>query len=129
MGLARFLQKLQQVSVDSIRFSCGDAMSAARIVDLLCPADQFGRLLRRDRHRNNLVVLAVKQQGRDIELLEILREVGFLVELDLAPKILATMVKSIHTTLGTDMSSALSVPLEGIAEPRPRELETGGNLY
>jgi hypothetical protein len=48
----------------------------ARVVDLLGALDEPGRLLRRVLHGDDLVVLAVEHQSRDIELLQVLREIG-----------------------------------------------------
>ena len=51
-------------------------MRRARIVDFLRALDQPRRFPRRILDGNDLVVLAVHDQGRDIELLEVLGEIG-----------------------------------------------------
>jgi len=52
----------------------GDAVRRAGIVDVLRALDEPDRLHRRVLHGNDLVVLAVKHEGRDIELLQVLGE-------------------------------------------------------
>jgi hypothetical protein len=48
----------------------------AWIVDFLGAFDELGRFLGRVLDRYDLVVLAVEHQRRDVELLEVLSEVG-----------------------------------------------------
>src|SRR5262249_50310399 len=69
-------QEGQQVGVDLILMGRGEAVWRTGIVDLLRALDEPGRLPSRVLHRDDLVVLAVQDQGRDIELLEVLGEIG-----------------------------------------------------
>ena len=57
----------QQVSVDLILMRGSEAVRRARIVDFLRALDESGRFHRRVLDGNDLVVLAVHDQGRDIE--------------------------------------------------------------
>ena len=84
----------QQVSIDLILMCDGKAMRGARIVDFLCAPDQSCCLQPRDLYRNDLVVLAVYDQDRNINLLEILSEIGFKEGLESFVDILET---SFHT--------------------------------
>ena len=68
-------QERQQVGVDLILMRGRKAVRCARIVDFLCAPDESCRLHRRVLHGNDLVVLAVYDQGRNIDLLEILGEI------------------------------------------------------
>jgi hypothetical protein len=69
-------QEAQQVSVDLILMRGRKAVRCTRIVDFLRAPDESGRLHRRVLDGNDLVVLAVHDQGRDIDLLEVLGEIG-----------------------------------------------------
>ncbi len=69
-------QEGQQVGVDLILMRGREAVRCARIVDFLRALDEPGRFLRRVLDGNDLVALTVHDQGRDIELLEVLGEVG-----------------------------------------------------
>ncbi len=53
-----------------------EAVRRARIIDFLRALDEPGRFLRRVLDGNDLVVLTVHDQGRDVELLEVLGEIG-----------------------------------------------------
>ena len=53
-----------------------EAVRCARIVDFPRALDELGRFLRRVLDGNNLVVLTMHNQGWDIELLEVLGEIG-----------------------------------------------------
>ena len=64
-------QEGQQVGVDLILMRGREAVRCARIVDFLCAPDELNRLHRRVLNGNDLVVLAVHDQGRDIDLLEV----------------------------------------------------------
>ncbi|EGJ73767.1 putative bromoperoxidase [Streptomyces sp. Tu6071] len=72
------LEELQEVLVELLLVARdeGDAMGAA-LVDLEFGAgDELGRLLAGGLERDDLVVVAVHDEGGDVELLEILVEVG-----------------------------------------------------
>src|SRR6185369_8756730 len=70
------LDEGEQIRVDLILMRGGDAVRRARVVDLLRALDELGRLPGRVFHRNDLVVLAVKDQSRYIKLPEVRGEVG-----------------------------------------------------
>src|SRR5688500_13949850 len=70
------LDEGEQVRVHLILERRGKAVRRARVVDLLRAPDESGRLPGGVLDRNDLVVLAVKDQSRDIELPEILGEIG-----------------------------------------------------
>src|SRR5262245_46977877 len=53
-----------------------DSVRRTGVVDVLGALDETGRLHGRILHRNDLVVLAMDQERRDVELLEIGGEVG-----------------------------------------------------
>jgi hypothetical protein len=72
-------QERQQVGIDLILMCEGEAMRCTRIADFLCAPDESCRLHRRDMYGNELVVLAVHDQGWNIDLLEILGEIGTLL--------------------------------------------------
>src|SRR5687767_7523225 len=59
----------EQLRVDLILVRRGDAVRRAWVIDVLRVLDELGRLHSRVFHRNDLVVLAVKHQCRNIELL------------------------------------------------------------
>ena len=69
-------QEGQQVGVDLILMRGREAVRRARIVDFLRAFYELGRFPRRVLDWNDLVVLTVQDQGRDIELLEVLGEIG-----------------------------------------------------
>ena len=52
------------------------AVRRTRIIDFLCAPYETSRLHRRVLDGNNLVVIAVQDQGRDIDLFEVLGEIG-----------------------------------------------------
>ena len=64
-------QERQQVGIDLVR-PCGIGA-----VDFLCAPDDSCRLYRLVLYGNDLVILAVHDQARNIHLLEILGEIGF----------------------------------------------------
>ena len=66
----------QQVDVELIRVRVRQAVRCARIVDLLGVLNKPCRFLRCVVNGHDLVVLAMQNQGRDVDLLEILGEVG-----------------------------------------------------
>src|SRR6266513_2356300 len=69
-------QEGQQVGVDLILMRGREAVRCAWIVDFLRALDEPGRFLRRVLDGYDLVVLTVHDQGRDIELLEVLGEIS-----------------------------------------------------
>lgn len=69
------MDELEQVVVHVILVRRRDAMRRARVVDLLCARYQASRLFRGDRERNDLIILSVKEQRRDVELLQVTGEV------------------------------------------------------
>src|SRR5262245_9733947 len=62
----------QQVGVDLVLVCRREAVRRARIVNLLRALDQPGRFLCRVLDGNDLVVLTVQDQGRYVELLQVL---------------------------------------------------------
>jgi hypothetical protein len=72
----------QQVSIHLILMRSRDAVRCTRIVDFLRALDESGRLWCRVLDRDDLVVLAVQDQSRDIDLLEILGEISLREGLD-----------------------------------------------
>src|SRR5262244_3190340 len=66
----------EQVRVDLILMGRGEAVRSARVIDFFRALDEPSRLLRRVLDWNDLVVLSVQNQSRDVKLLEILGEVG-----------------------------------------------------
>src|SRR5919109_1964020 len=66
----------QQVGVDLLLMRGREAVRRARIVDFLGALDEPRRLHRRVLDGNDLVVLPVHDQGRDIDLLEVLGKIG-----------------------------------------------------
>jgi hypothetical protein len=54
----------------------GEAVRRARVVDFPRVPDEPGRFPGRVIDGNDLVVLTVQNQGRDVELLEVLGEIG-----------------------------------------------------
>jgi hypothetical protein len=69
-------QKGQQVGVDPILKRGCEAVRCARIIDFLRALDEPGRFLSRILDGNDLVVLAVHDKSRDIDLLEVLSEIS-----------------------------------------------------
>jgi hypothetical protein len=74
--LQRLPQEGQQVGVDLILKRGCEAVRCARIVDFLRAPDESGRFLSRILDGNDLVVLAVHDKSRDIDLLKVLSEIG-----------------------------------------------------
>src|SRR5262245_33421236 len=72
----------EQVRVDPILVGRCQAVRRARVVDFLGALDEPGRFLRRVPDRNDLIIFSVQHQRRDVELLEVLGEVGFGESLD-----------------------------------------------
>jgi hypothetical protein len=66
----------QQISIHLILMRSRDAVRCSRIVDFLRTPDESGRLRCRVLDRDDLVVFAVHDQSRDIDLLEILGEIS-----------------------------------------------------
>src|SRR5215475_5473976 len=84
---------------------CREAVWCARIVDYRRAPDELGRLPRRVLDGNDLVVLAVHDQGRNIDLLEVLGEIGLGEGLDALVGVLETRLHApepelIERTLG-----------------------------
>jgi hypothetical protein len=75
-------QEGQQISIHLILMRSRDAVRCTRIVDFLRALDESGRLRCRVLDRDDLVVLAVHDQSRDIDLLEVLGEIGLREGLD-----------------------------------------------
>src|SRR5262245_62671773 len=65
------LNEREQVPVDEIGMRGGQSVREARIVDFARAFDQLCRLFPRILDGNDLVVLAVHDQRRDVELLEV----------------------------------------------------------
>src|SRR5215472_7231471 len=66
----------QQVGVELVLKCGGEAVRRTRVVDLLRAVDEPGGFPGRVLDGNDLVVLAVQDQSRDIELMEVLGEIG-----------------------------------------------------
>jgi hypothetical protein len=75
-------QEGQQVSVDLILKRGCEAVRCTRIVDFLRAPDKSGRFHRRVLDGNDLVILAVHDKSRDIDLLKVLSEIGLREGLD-----------------------------------------------
>jgi hypothetical protein len=75
-------QERQQISIHLILMRSRDAVRCTWIVDFLRALDESGRLRCRVLDRDDLVVLAVHDQSRDIDLLEVLGEIGLREGLD-----------------------------------------------
>src|SRR5215218_3319801 len=75
-------QEGQQISIHLILMRGRKAVRCTWIVDFLRPLDESGRLGCRVLDRDDLVVLAVHDQSRDIDLLEVLGEIGLREGLD-----------------------------------------------
>src|SRR5205809_2132032 len=80
----------QQVSVDLILMRGSEAVRRARIVDFLRALDEPGRFPRRVLDGNDLVVPTVHDQGRNIDLLQVLGEIGLGEGLDALVGVLET---------------------------------------
>lgn len=98
-------QEGQQISVDLILMRSREAVRCTWIVDFLRAPDESGGLDRRVLDGNNLVVIAVHNQGRDIDLLEVLGEIGLREGLDALVRILEASLHApepelIQRTLG-----------------------------
>src|SRR5262245_34812324 len=76
------LDEGEQVGIDPFLMRRRQAVRRAGVVDFLGALDEFGRFLRRVLDWNNLVVLSVQNQSRDVKLLEVLGEVGLGKRLD-----------------------------------------------
>src|SRR4030095_8062554 len=70
------LDEREQIGVDPILVRCRETVRRARVVDLLGALDESGRFPRRVLDGNDLVIFAVHDQRRNVELLEVLGEVG-----------------------------------------------------
>jgi hypothetical protein len=75
-------QEGQQISIHLILMRSRDSVRRTWIVDFLRALDESGRLRCRVLDRDDLVVLAVHDQSRDIDLLEVLGEIGLREGLD-----------------------------------------------
>src|SRR3546814_9925493 len=62
------LNESEQIGVDLVLMRGREAVRRARIVDFLRTLDEPGRFLRRVLDRDDLVVLPVHNQGRNVEL-------------------------------------------------------------
>src|ERR1700761_6309802 len=70
------VQKLQQIRVHLICMSGSQSVRKTRIVEFFCALDEFGRLSSRVVDRHDLVIFPVHDQGRDVELAEVITEIG-----------------------------------------------------
>src|SRR5262249_34272519 len=70
-------EKRQQVGVDLVLVGRRKAVRRARVINLLGALDKPGRFLRRVLDGDDLVVLAVQDQGRHVELFQVLGLVRF----------------------------------------------------
>ena len=78
----------QQISIHLILMRSRDAVRCTRIVDFLSALDESGRLPSRVLDRDDLVVFAVQDQSRDIDLLEVLGEISLREGLDALVRVL-----------------------------------------
>jgi hypothetical protein len=101
----------QQVSVDLILMRSRDAVRCTRIVDFLRALDESGRLPRRVLDGNDLVVFAVQDQSRDIDLLEVLGEISLREGLD-------ALVRVLEASLHAPEPELIQYPLRDLG-PRP----------
>src|SRR5690606_18708454 len=69
-------QELEEILVDPVLVRGGQAVRRAGIVNVLHVRNQPGRLARRVVNRDDLVVLAVQQQGRHVDLPQVVGEIG-----------------------------------------------------
>src|SRR6185312_5694280 len=114
-------QEGQQIGVDLILERRRQAVRRARIVEFLCAVDEPRRLHRRVLDGHDLVVLAVHDQGRDIELLEVLSEVGLGERLDAVVGVLEAALHAPEPELIQDSLGDLGVRPIGAVE-RNREV-------
>src|SRR5262245_40701538 len=82
------LDELEQVAVDDIGMRRDQTVRQSGVVDFRRAPDQLSRLLRRVLDRHDLIVLAVHDQGRDIDLLEVIGEVRLREGLDAVVRVL-----------------------------------------
>src|SRR5829696_309277 len=101
----------QQVSVDLILLRSRDAVRCTRIVDFLRAPDESGRLPRRVLDGNDLVVFAVQDQSRDIDLLEVLGEISLREGLD-------ALVRVFEASLHAPVPELIQYTLRDLG-PRP----------
>src|SRR5215471_9885803 len=76
------LAEREQFRIDLILMSGCQAVWRARIIYFLCASDELRGLFRRVFDGNDLVVFAVQDQGRDVDLFEVLSEVSLRERLD-----------------------------------------------
>src|SRR5262249_15971981 len=64
------LNEREQVAVDDVRMRRGEPVRETGIIEFRGSLDQLGRLARRNVDRHDLIVLAVHEQRRDVELFQ-----------------------------------------------------------
>src|SRR5262245_54525045 len=94
----------EQVGVDPFLVRRRQAVRRAGVVDFLCALDELRRFLRRVLDRNDLVVLSVQNQSRNVEFLEVLGEVGLGKRLD---ALIGVLRASLHAPEPELIESAL----------------------
>src|SRR6478736_4145157 len=87
------LQEREQVGVELVFAGVTEAVGAARVNEKLGPRHELRRQIRAVRDRHDLVVVAVDNERRHVELLEILGKVGFREGLD---AVVAVLVSAHH---------------------------------
>ena len=117
-------EEREQVGIDLILMRRRDAVRRARIVDFLGSLDEPCRLYRRVFDGNDLVVLTVQDQGGDIELLEVLGEIGLGEGLDAFVGVLEAGLHAPEPELVEDPLRDICAGPVGTVE-RVRELPIG----
>ena len=114
-------EERKQIRVDLVLVRRAHAVRQARIVDFDGPLDEPGRLPRRNVDRHDLIVLAVHEQSRDIELLQVVVELGLREGLDAFIQVLEAALHAQEEELVQETLRDLSPRAIGAVE-RDREL-------
>jgi hypothetical protein len=105
--LLRLVHKSQHVSVNLLDMRCGDPMRSTWIIDRLGLSKQLSCFPGRIAYRNDLVVLTVKQEGRDIKRPKMFSEVGLREGFD-------AFVDVLHIGLHTQEPDLVEQPLRDL---------------
>jgi len=89
-----FEKKGQKVRVDLVLVCSREAVWRAWIVEFFRALDDFRGLVSRITDRNNLIVLTMQDQRRNIKLLEIVSEIGFGERFD---RLISVLQARLHT--------------------------------
>src|SRR5664279_389571 len=98
-------EECQQVGVELVFVRVSDAVRGTGINLQRGVLDEFGRGVSRGADRHDLVVVAVDDQGRHVELLEVLREVRLGKRLDAVELVLET---ALHAAKPEGVADALA---------------------